>query len=162
MGCDEPRLHRGQMLDASLLVLVNHERSRAFVREWLAACTQSRILTDEPNVCGLANLPGFLDHRHDQSVLSLLATRDGMEIFRHPSQNGNHAKDESVRQPGEWTRHRYGYGGIFHNSPYPTLLNHHKNRPGFRPQPRSTREPGLIEAVVRSAVERVLDLARRC
>lgn len=44
-----------------------------FLEKWLDACSDARILTDMPNTQGLSNLSDFKDHRHDQSVLSLLA-----------------------------------------------------------------------------------------
>jgi hypothetical protein len=103
MGCDEPRFHDGRMLDASLLVLRATDRARAFVREWRGWCEDARLLTDDENVCGRPNLPAFVDHRHDQSILSLLALREGVETFRHPSQYGNHLKLEPYRVAGEWT-----------------------------------------------------------
>ncbi len=126
MDCDEPRYHKGRMLDASFLVLMNTPLTRAFVTEWFLYCCQPHILTDRPNACGLPNLPEFFDHRHDQSVLSLLGIRSGLETFRHPSQIGNHLKMPRYRQAGEWIWHPYGSKGICRNSPYPTLLSHHR------------------------------------
>jgi hypothetical protein len=131
MGCDERRYYDAQMADASFLVLGKTEHARRFVSEWLAYCMHSAIVTDQPNVCGLPNLPGFIDHRHDQSVLSLLAARERIAYFRHPSQYGNHLKTRPFRQPGEWTRYEYGHWGIFENSEYGTLLNHHRGREGL-------------------------------
>jgi hypothetical protein len=128
MGCDAPAYHRGQMLDASFLVLTKCQRSVRFVRDWFFYCCQTQLLTDAPNVSRLPNLPGFIAHRHDQSILSLLASREKLEVFRHPSQFGNHLKAESYRAPGEWHKHPYGAKGIYENSPYKTLLNHHRGR----------------------------------
>jgi len=34
--------------------------------------TDKRIITDDPNTQGLPNYKGFIDNRHDQTVLSLL------------------------------------------------------------------------------------------
>lgn len=45
----------------------------SFLETWLAACMDRRCLTDDPNVCGLPNHEDFRDHRHDQSILSILA-----------------------------------------------------------------------------------------
>jgi uncharacterized protein YndB with AHSA1/START domain len=132
MGCDEPYYYESRMLDASFLVLMKTERSVAFVREWLLYCSQGSLLTDHPNVCDFPNLPNFIEHRHDQSILSLLAARDNIELFRHPSQYGNHLKDEPYRQSGEWISHPYGSKGIYHNSPYNTLLQHHRGNLGQR------------------------------
>lgn len=130
MDSDEPRYYQSQMLDASFLVLVKTEKSVAFIREWFLYCSQPQLLTDQPNVCGCPNLSDFIEHRHDQSILSLLAARDGIELFRHPSKYGNHLKMEPYRQSGEWTRYLYGSRGIYYNSPYETLLNHHRGHLG--------------------------------
>jgi hypothetical protein len=129
MNCDKPRYHDGRMLDASLIVSANMDRSRGFIHEWGFYCRQPQLLTDQPNLCGLPDLPGFINHRHDQSILSLLAIRDGIEVFRHPSQFGNHMEEERFRVPGEWKRYPYGIKGVFSNSPYATLLNHHRGGP---------------------------------
>ena len=127
MDCDTPYYHGSQMLDASFLVLTVNA-ARGLSREWLQYAVQSRILTDGPNACGLPNLPDFVDHRHDQSILSLLAQRYGIEVFRRPSQAGNHLKAQPYRQPGERLRFPYGAQGIFLNSPYGTLLHHHRRK----------------------------------
>jgi hypothetical protein len=128
MDCDSSKYHESQMLDASFIVFKKNERSTAFVHAWLELCTDARILTDLPNTCGRGNLPGFVEHRHDQSVLSLLAARDGLELFRSPSQHGNHCKHESVREADEWTRVPYGTAPIYANSSYATLLFHHRGK----------------------------------
>ena len=47
------------------------------------AMRDARILCDGPNVCGLPNLDGFRDHRHDQSILTILAIKHGIKT--HPS-----------------------------------------------------------------------------
>jgi uncharacterized protein YndB with AHSA1/START domain len=130
MDCDTPRYHQARMIDASFLIIKKTTRSIALVREWLLCCCQPHMLTDAPNICGLANLPEFVGHRHDQSLLSILAEREGIELFRHPSQHGNHAKAEPYREPGEWTRAPYGAHGVYGNSPYPTLLGHHRGHLG--------------------------------
>lgn len=56
-----------------------------FVEEWLRYCRDERILTDIPNESGYPNLTGFVDHRHDQSVLSLLAEKYHINLYRKPS-----------------------------------------------------------------------------
>lgn len=126
MNCDEPRYHHACMVDASFLVLEKCERSMAVVNEWLRYCKLRSVLTDDPNVCGLDNLPGFVEHRHDQSVLSLVTERHRLELFRHPSQFGNHLKLKEYRRPNEPIRFPYDTFEPFRNSPYPTLLDHHR------------------------------------
>jgi hypothetical protein len=73
-------------------------------RDWLRFATDERALTDCPNRLGLPNYEGFRQHRHDQSLLSLLAKRRGLPAFRDPSQFGN------------------GFEGQYPNSPYPQLV----------------------------------------
>jgi hypothetical protein len=128
MGCDTDAFHQARMLDASFILFKKNRRGMRLVREWLTLCADARILTDSPNVCGLENLPGFLGHRHDQSVLSLLAERDGVELFRAPSQYGNHCKSTECRESGEWLRAPYGSSEVYSNSPYPSILFHHRRR----------------------------------
>jgi hypothetical protein len=127
-GTDEPAFHDAPMLDAAFLALARTQRARRFVDEWLRWCTLPAVLTDDPNSCGRANLPGFVEHRHDQSILSLLAARHGLEVFRAPSQFGNHCKAPALREAGEWLRQPYDDARACLNSPYPTLLFHHRKR----------------------------------
>jgi hypothetical protein len=128
MDCDEHRYHEAPMLDASFLVLEKNSQSIDFVRRWREFCSRPEILSDAENVCGKENLPGFIEHRHDQSVLSLLAARDQLEVFRGPSQFGNHCKTEEFREPGEWTRRPYESRDMYPTSRYGTLLFHHRKR----------------------------------
>lgn len=130
MDCDEARFHDGPMVDASFLILRKSERSVAFIEDWLSYACRSQLLTDAATAGPLPDLPGFVQHRHDQSILALLAIRDEIELFRHPSQHGNHLKPAYLREPGEWTRFPYSSTDAFPNSSYGTLLNHHRGALG--------------------------------
>jgi hypothetical protein len=127
LNADEPLFHEAQMVDASFLVLAKNSFVNSFMAEWLKSCRDPRILTDEPNTSGLPDLPGFIEHRHDQSVLSIFARRGNFEMFRHPSQFGNHSKSPEYRVAGEWTGIPYA-SEPFQNSPYGTLLDHHRGK----------------------------------
>jgi hypothetical protein len=56
---------------------------------WLTYCKDERIITDIPNTCGYGNYPGFIEHRHDQSILSILVASQKIEVFRDPTHYGN-------------------------------------------------------------------------
>jgi hypothetical protein len=127
MDCDEPAYHEARMLDASFLVFAKTDLAAALVRDWLAYCCHANLIADSPNELGLPNFPDFVDHRHDQSILSLLVARRELQLFRHPSQTGNHAKLGHLLVAGEALLHQWGSHGIFANSTYPTLLNHHRD-----------------------------------
>jgi hypothetical protein len=84
MQADTPEYWDALQLDASIQVYRAGETARSFLVELLAAMRDARVLTDEPNVCGLPNLEGFRDHRHDQSILTILATKHRIETFPSP------------------------------------------------------------------------------
>jgi hypothetical protein len=110
MGVDEPSFYNSSAGVASYLAVRKSAMSMAFVSEWLKYAQDSRALTDDPNVLGSPNYKGFRGHRHDQSILGLLAKKRNLTIYPDPSQWGNGA----VR-------------------PYPTIFFHHrlKDKNGF-------------------------------
>jgi hypothetical protein len=122
LGCDAERYHRAEQVWAGVQLYRNTPESLGFVESYLASCCDERVLVDGENRCGLTNLDGFVDHRHDQSVLSLLAERADLERVRNPSQWGNHLKLEPYRVCGEWLPGER-YGEPYENSPYGTLLD---------------------------------------
>lgn len=69
---------------ASFVVMRKDCKTLQFVMEWLAYSSDSRCVTDDPNVLG-KNHDGFIGHRHDQSVLSLLSKKWGLLQHRDPS-----------------------------------------------------------------------------
>lgn len=108
LDCDTPRYWNAEAWNGACQVYRAGPESLAFVEAWLRACTTGRIVTDEPNELGRRNLPGFREHRHDQSLFSLLCEKHGLERFRDPSQWGNAI--------------------VLANSPYGQLLHHHRRR----------------------------------
>ncbi len=88
MNADEERYWNANSAVSGYVLFRAGAASRALAEEWLAACSDPRILTDAPNVMGRDDLPGFRAHRHDQSVLGILAERHGLPQFPDPSQYG--------------------------------------------------------------------------
>jgi len=128
MGCDEEKHHNSEQTTASFQIYIKNSRSLGFLKEYLHYCQLGDIITDSPNTLKMDNFSDFIDHRHDQSVLSLLAVKHDIGLFRDPSQFGNHRKLPELREQDEWLSKPYS------NSPcamslYPTLLNHHRERP---------------------------------
>lgn len=89
MGADEDRYWNAEQVNAALSIYRNTAAARSFVKEWLAACEDERIVTDAPNVSGVPNLPDFIDHRYDQSVLSILAARHRIPHQTPPLHEGD-------------------------------------------------------------------------
>lgn len=76
MGMDEPKYVQAPQRNG-VMIFKKNENSISLVREWLKFCQDVRIISDMPNTCGFDNYNGFLDHRHDQSVFSLLSWKYG-------------------------------------------------------------------------------------
>lgn len=125
MDADEEPYYSAQHFDASIMVFERNETSLSFVKEFLAYCRNPAIITDDPLTCGEPNLPEFIDHRHDQSVLSILATKKGLFPHRGPSQWGNHFKPAEQREDGEDCRKPYAETP-WERSTYSTILDHHR------------------------------------
>ena len=89
MNCDETKFTDTYQRLASFIVFRNSKMSKDFVGEWLHYCQDERILTDDDNTQGKDNYEGFLGHRHDQSIFSLLTKKYNLTVFRDPSQWGN-------------------------------------------------------------------------
>ncbi len=101
MGCDEPLYWDAKKVIATLLVIRKKDSTLALLEEWLAFCQDRAAITDDVNVCGQPDLPGYLVHRHDQSILSILATKHRLETFRNPTFWGNFLKSPPFRVTGE-------------------------------------------------------------
>jgi len=110
LNSDTPADWTRPQLDAAYLLLRAGQEARAFVKDWADAMTDPRILTDQANTCGLPNLDGFIDHRHDQSVLTIIAPRHGAAALRcprRPRESNDPAPYEQIfhhhRQSFPWT-----------------------------------------------------------
>ena len=75
MNCDSDNFHNGTQLEAGFCCFKKTDSVTSFLEEWLMYGKNKNIITDEPNICGKDNFPDFKDHRHDQSILSLLSIK---------------------------------------------------------------------------------------
>lgn len=112
MGCDSERYWQAEQVNAAFLFLQSNDATLAFIAEWAAWSTSLRLITDDSNRFGRPNLPAFIQHRWDQSLLSLLAEKHDFPRFPDPSQWGE-------------PHRRLPDGGF---APYPTIFNHHRQR----------------------------------
>ncbi len=78
MACDDPEYHNAIQVEAGIIVLKKCEASIALVSRWLEYARVASIITDIPNSLGKPNLPGFIDHRHDQSILTNLKVKHNL------------------------------------------------------------------------------------
>lgn len=66
---------------ASCMAIRRTTATRKLAKAYLRKATDRRILTDDANRCGKPDLPGFVSHRHDQSIWSLLTKLAGIEVL---------------------------------------------------------------------------------
>jgi len=88
MDCDEAKYTDDNQRLASFILIKKSDFTVMFINEYLKFCEDPRILTDQQNVCRKDNYDCFIDHRHDQSILSLLSKKYDLKAFRDPSEYG--------------------------------------------------------------------------
>lgn len=102
MKCDEPKYHTGIQVDAAYQFFRKTSKVMDFLKEYNEYCSNENIISDLPNITQ-SNFDTFKDHRHDQSILSLMAIKYDIPLLPEPSEWGNHLK-----------------------RPYPQLFLHHR------------------------------------
>jgi hypothetical protein len=102
MDCDEEKYYNSSQVDASYQLYKKNNKTIDFIDEYMKYCENENIISDLPNITK-DNLPEFIDHRHDQSIMSLMATKYNISLYPEPSEWGNHLK-----------------------RPYPQLFRHHR------------------------------------
>ena len=74
LDCDTEEYWNAFGVEAGMVCFMKCQKSFDFIDEWFAACIDDLNIVEDmdKNLCGKENLPEFIDHRHDQSLLSLL------------------------------------------------------------------------------------------
>jgi hypothetical protein len=154
MDCDSELFWKGPHCDAAFSLFRKNDLCMQFLNEWFQYAKDKRIVTDLPNTCGKKNFPDFIEHRWDQSVLSLLAQKYNLPLHRIPTQFGNHYKTYPYRKENEFNSinqynpvqvHHY-YIVPYYNSDYPQLLNHHRTKENSNPQKKHVFKRLLLKA----------------
>lgn len=103
MNCADIKYYKGQQADGAYQLYQKNLKTINFINEYNSYSTDPAIITDEPNLTG-SNFSSFVDHRHDQSILSLLAIKYNIKTYPQPSEVGNWCSE---------VRSTYGYDQIF-------------------------------------------------
>lgn len=106
MDMDRPPFLDATQTCGTFLVCRKTKGAFGFVEEWLGYAQDPRLITDGPNECGLPDYPEFQGHRHDQSILSLLAAKHGIATVPDISQWGNDRRPPEIPQLIAHTRWR--------------------------------------------------------
>ncbi len=134
MDMDSLAYTKTEHLCASFVLCRKTDFALAFLHQWLEYMTDPRISTDIPNTCGLDNYPVFRDHRHDQSVLSLLSRHHNVSLLKDLTQFGNEFDDPRYRKESAAMKKTgavdYIDGPIIHRDEddLPQVIHHHRTR----------------------------------
>ena len=81
MGLRGSRHLLSPQIGASIFLVRNSESSRKLIRDWANFMeTDPSLIDDSPSVA--PDTPGFIEHRHDQSIFSLLIKVAGSAVVR--------------------------------------------------------------------------------
>ena len=72
MGADTPEMLERPLVQTTWSIWTKTQPALKFLDSWLQYSEDARCITDMPNTLGDHNYPGFVDHRHDQSISSIL------------------------------------------------------------------------------------------
>jgi len=127
MDADSSEYWEAPQVDASFQIYRKTNISIQFLNKWIAYCCNEQILTDLPNKMGKENFPSYIGHIHDQAIISILAKKYQLNLYRCATQFGNHLKLPEYRVINEFKLLPYSKSPKF-NSRYAQILNHHRTK----------------------------------
>jgi hypothetical protein len=96
LGCDTEAFYNIPMLSSGMQAYRKTPASIEFLHTLRETMQISGVLDDTENTSGKENLEGFVAHRHDQSVLCLLAHREKIPTLLEPTQYGIWRPEELI------------------------------------------------------------------
>ena len=85
IGCTELKYQDSVQFSASFLAFKKCDKSIEFVTSWLKQCCKKEMLMFDSRK-DINESDTFIAHREDQSILSLLAKKNGIEGYQDPTQ----------------------------------------------------------------------------
>jgi len=143
MNADEPKFTTTGLRVGGFFMFKKNDFSKKFFEECLHYSLDYRIITDSPNECGFDNYSDFVDHRHDESLITIMSKKYELYPYRNPCQFGleevvklskNTYTIESYQQHlknGGWDYgnfEQYPYMVNDNKSDYPTIINLTRNK----------------------------------
>lgn len=132
MDCDEEKYSESNQIFASYMLIRKTEFSVNFFNLYLNyGCNEINITDKYDNQ--IAQDKDFMDHRHDQSIFSLLYKRYKLKVFKDPSQYGKYPyKYSGVSKIDFLSNKTYSLSNgrklriNLHNSDYDVLIFHNR------------------------------------
>ena len=86
LGLDNEFIRFSSHRMASFVIAKKNVNSIAIIKEWLSFCEDINLLTDIAT--DVDNYPEFIEHRHDQSIWSLLTKKHAIKALPDPTEWG--------------------------------------------------------------------------
>jgi hypothetical protein len=71
-----------RQIAATSLIIVNSPESRSFIQRWSTDTVRDEYRLVDDSKSKVPESPGFIEHRHDQSVFSIMGRREGVATLR--------------------------------------------------------------------------------
>jgi len=129
LNCDTPDFWYAKHVIATVMLFRKTPLVILFLKEWLAACLEkTSLIADVTN--NNKNIEGFVQHREDQAIFSVLIKKHNIETYRNPSKWGNFLKVPKYRKENEFISYPYLVENTVNqysdepyvNSPYYTIF----------------------------------------
>lgn len=127
MNLDFEEFKNRPMYCSNVQIYQKNQNSITFVKEYLKECLKIESLTENY----YNEDSEFIKHKHDMSILSLLANKYMLNGYRVPYQYGNHQKMKEFRVEGEFILNDV-YSDIDFQSFYYTIFEWDKNGNGAK------------------------------
>jgi hypothetical protein len=82
MDCIDSKYYSAVQIEAGVIGIKKTQKTIDLINEWLEYAKDERILTDIPNQSEKTNSEIFIDHRHDQSILTNLLVKYNYPISK--------------------------------------------------------------------------------
>jgi hypothetical protein len=89
LGCNEDRYINSNQMLASYMLIKKTDKSINFFKEYLIHSCNEINITDK-HIESLEQYDAYIEHRHDQSIFSLLYKKYNLRPFKDPSQLGKY------------------------------------------------------------------------
>ncbi len=99
MNQDEERYHQAEAGVARFMLFQKGPwRARQFLMEWLTYCVNPLATTFDPSVLA-KEVPGFVEHRTEQAIMTNLAHKYGLRLYREACELGNSFPEDQGMYP---------------------------------------------------------------
>ena len=137
LECDSSAFEDSNQIMASYILIKKTEKSVSFFETFLGLATNPHYLTDSYSNSKQDN--SFIQHRHDQSIFSLLYKKSGYKPFKDPSQFGlfprSYAGYAVSSDVTDGDLHQLSNGRKFrinkYTDQYPQIIYHYRSRNPF-------------------------------